>query len=77
MSHRTSPSQQVFDTTRWQRASSCGPNGGNCVEVNASTPGLVGVRDSKRITGNVVLRFDANAWSDFLREMRAGSFDRE
>ncbi|MFC7342777.1 DUF397 domain-containing protein [Saccharopolyspora griseoalba] len=77
MSHQVSPSQQVFGTTGWRRASLCGPNGGNCVEVNASLPGLVGVRDSKRLTGDVVLRFNSNSWSRFLQEARSGIFDRE
>ena len=77
MSHQTSPSDQVFGATGWKRASLCGPNGGNCVEVNASLQESVGVRDSKRLTGDVILRFDANAWSHFLQDMRAGTFDRE
>lgn len=77
MRHENPASQQVFGATGWRRASLCGPNGGNCVEVNAKNPGYVGVRDSKRLTGEVILQFDASAWTRFLTGMRAGTFDRD
>lgn len=76
MPHELSPTQQVFGAAGWQRASLCGPNGGNCVEVNVKNPGYVGVRDSKRLTGEVILQFDASTWTRFLTDMRAGTFDR-
>ncbi|MEV4644671.1 DUF397 domain-containing protein [Saccharopolyspora sp. NPDC049357] len=68
----TSP---AFSATGWASASACGPNGGNCVEVNLTAPGRVGVRDSKRLTGDVLLNFDTSSWSRFLTDMRAGTFD--
>ncbi|TDD06177.1 DUF397 domain-containing protein [Saccharopolyspora terrae] len=65
----------AFSATGWASASACGPNGGNCVEVNLTVPGRVGVRDTKRFTGDVLLNFDTTSWNRFLTDMRAGSFD--
>lgn len=48
----------------WRTARRCGPNGGNCVEVNV-TPDAVGVRDSKP-TNRPVLMFDRAAWRSFV-----------
>jgi hypothetical protein len=67
----------AFSATGWASASACGPNGGNCVEVNLTVPGRVGVRDTKRFTGDVLLNFDTTSWNRFLTDMRAGSFDIE
>jgi hypothetical protein len=49
----------------WRRASFCGPNGGNCVEVRLGERGAVGVRDSKVGTGPV-LAFTSGQWRMFL-----------
>jgi hypothetical protein len=60
--------------TGWTAAASCGPNGGNCVEVNLHTPGTIGVRDGTR-PGDPVLTFPAVPWRAFLAAARAGRFD--
>lgn len=75
MLHPEPNENPVFSATGWGSASACGPNGGNCVEVNLTAPGRVAVRDSKRLTGNVLLDFDTASWSRFLAGMRAGVFD--
>ncbi|MGP4018684.1 DUF397 domain-containing protein [Saccharopolyspora sp. 5N708] len=76
MCHRESASRPSFDQKAWRATSSCGPNGGNCVEVNRSVPPRVGVRDSKGLTGDVVLDFDTTTWTSFLDATRSGRFDR-
>lgn len=54
----------------WRTAQRCGPNGGNCVEVNlGSRTGVVGVRDTKP-AASPVLVFGAAAWSAFLSTTR-------
>ncbi|MFD9685769.1 DUF397 domain-containing protein [Kitasatospora sp. NPDC059088] len=53
--------------------SSYGSNGGQCVEVSGSMPGLVPVRDSKDPQGPR-LAFPADAWRSFLTAVRAGEF---
>lgn len=54
----------------WRTARRCGPNGGNCVEVNlGGRAGVVGVRDTKPVDGPVLL-FGAAAWSAFLSSTR-------
>ncbi|WP_277954635.1 DUF397 domain-containing protein [Saccharopolyspora soli] len=76
MHHRDPSSRELLAPQGWRTAASCGPNGGNCVEVNLSTPGRVGVRDSKGLTGDVVLDFNTAAWTGFLAATRSGRFDR-
>lgn len=50
----------------WRSATRCGPNGGNCVEVNlASGVRIVGIRDSKPGHGPV-LTFGPASWRSFL-----------
>ncbi|MFD5552658.1 DUF397 domain-containing protein [Streptomyces sp. NPDC127068] len=48
----------------WFKSSHSGTQGGQCVEVAAST-GVVHVRDSKTATGPV-LRVSPHAWADFV-----------
>lgn len=55
----------------WRSAEFCGPNGGNCVEVNLGVRGVVGVRDSKPRSGPV-LAFDGAGWGAFLTATRSG-----
>lgn len=55
----------AFPVASWRRANRCGPNGGNCVEVNLGAPGAVGVRDSKRGDGPALV-FPRPRWADFL-----------
>lgn len=47
---------------------------GWCVEVADNISGVVGVRDSKDVTGPV-LSFSPTDWSAFVGAARAGSFD--
>jgi hypothetical protein len=64
-----------FPTDQWQSPAWCGPNGGNCVQVNMGANGIVGLRDSK-LSDEVVLVFDDEEWKAFLAAARAGQFDR-
>lgn len=59
----------------WKTARACGPNGGNCVEVNLTSPNAVGVRDTKRWTGDVELAVSPASWQTFLGSARTGRFD--
>ena len=72
---RTTPDRAGFPAHAWRRPSACGPNSGNCVEVNLGADGLVGVRDSK-LAGSPVLVFDRDEWTGFLAAVRRGEFDR-
>ena len=51
----------VFAPNGWETSAFCGPNGGNCVEVNLRTEGLVGLRDGKLSDGPVLV-FDDDEW---------------
>ncbi|MFE2728412.1 DUF397 domain-containing protein [Kitasatospora sp. NPDC059327] len=53
--------------------SSYSNNGGNCVEVSASFPGAVPVRDSKHPEGPALV-FPADAWQSFVAGVRSGDF---
>ncbi|MFF1902724.1 DUF397 domain-containing protein [Kitasatospora sp. NPDC058218] len=53
--------------------SSYSTNGGECLEVSASFPGAVPVRDSKDPEGPALV-FPAKAWQSFLAAVRAGEF---
>jgi hypothetical protein len=48
---------------------------GNCVEVASLPEGVVGVRDSKDVTGPV-LRFTPDEWHAFVGGVVNGEFDR-
>ncbi|MFL6122934.1 DUF397 domain-containing protein [Actinophytocola sp.] len=62
-------SGKPFPEHGWRRAEFCGPNGGNCVEVNLVARGVVvGVRDSK-VGGGPVLTFSGGQWRSFLAAM--------
>lgn len=64
----------VFSFSGWKHASACGPDGGNCVEVNLSVAGLVAVRDSKPPRFPVFVVGD-DEWRSFLTAARAGQYD--
>ncbi|MBW4702231.1 MULTISPECIES: DUF397 domain-containing protein [unclassified Micromonospora] len=49
----------------WHKSTRSSGNGGDCVEVAANLPGVVGVRDSKDEAGPV-LSFAPAAWRSFL-----------
>ncbi|MGH3629181.1 MAG: DUF397 domain-containing protein [Sciscionella sp.] len=66
--------EHAFAPDAWQRPAFCGPNGGNCVEVNLSDGSLIGLRDSKS-ANSPVLAFDSQEWSAFLEAVRGGQFD--
>lgn len=69
------PTTSYFPRHGWTAANRCGPNGGNCVEVNhPAAGGHVGVRDSKNIADGVLV-FDAEQWRSFLSRTRDGAFD--
>lgn len=64
----------VFSPDDWKRAATCGPDGGNCVEVNLSLAGVVALRDSKRSRSPVLVVGD-HEWRSFLTAARAGQYD--
>ncbi|MER7701847.1 DUF397 domain-containing protein [Kitasatospora sp. NPDC097605] len=53
--------------------SSYSGNGGNCVEVSASFPGAVPVRDSKDPEGPALV-FPISDWHAFIAGVQAGEF---
>jgi hypothetical protein len=65
----------VLPDDAWESAEFCGPNGGNCVEVNLGARGVAGVRDSKPVAGPV-LAFGDTGWAAFLAATRSGRLDR-
>ena len=64
-----------FAADRWEKPLLCSGDGDNCVEVNRSPGGAVGIRDSKS-SESPVLVFTAAEWGDFLRSARAGQYGR-
>lgn len=66
--HGSAPS---FPVDGWRTANRCGPDGGNCVEVNLAgrdaTGGIdiVGIRDSKPVSGPALV-FGGPGWRAFL-----------
>jgi hypothetical protein len=65
----------AFPRYAWRTAATCGPNGGNCVEVNLDVRGLAGLRDSKAVTG-AVLGFGGEGWAAFVDAAKSGRLDR-
>ncbi|MFH8382658.1 DUF397 domain-containing protein [Kitasatospora sp. NPDC018058] len=53
--------------------SSYSSNGGQCIEVSNSMPGVVPVRDSKDPQGPALV-FQADAWHSFVTAVRSGEF---
>ncbi|KAA2267194.1 DUF397 domain-containing protein [Solihabitans fulvus] len=58
----------------WLSSGQCGPDGGNCVQLNLGFPGVVGIRDSKPSAGPVLV-FPRDGWAAFLAAARIGRFD--
>lgn len=62
-----------LSTARWRKSSySDGQQGGACVEVCDDFPGTVPVRDSKHMTGPVLV-LDGAAWQPFVNSVKRGS----
>jgi Domain of unknown function (DUF397) len=57
----------------WRTSTHSGGNG-NCVEVAANLPGVVGVRDSKDRSGPVLI-FGYAVWETFTAQLRDGALD--
>ncbi|MFD3695999.1 DUF397 domain-containing protein [Streptomyces sp. NPDC058646] len=55
----------------WRKSSFSNGDGGDCVEVSDSLPGVVPVRDSKLAGNGPVLAFRAAAWVSFVRDVRS------
>ncbi|MCX5068139.1 DUF397 domain-containing protein [Micromonospora lupini] len=53
---------------RWRKSSRSSGNGGNCVEVAANLPGVIGIRDSKDPSGPA-LTFGPTAWRAFVTHL--------
>jgi hypothetical protein len=65
----------MADVTRvmWRKSSYSSGNGGNCVEVSSSLPGIIAVRDSKNVPGPH-LEVTDQAWSAFVTGIKVGEF---
>ncbi|MER6149625.1 DUF397 domain-containing protein [Streptomyces hirsutus] len=62
-----------MSTARWRKSSySGGEQGDECVEVCNDFPGTVPVRDSKNLTGPVMM-LDGAAWRPFVNSVKDGS----
>lgn len=61
-------------TVVWRKSTRSASGGNECVEV-AFGPAAVLIRDSKDPTGGH-LRVDPIAWTDFVRGVKEGRFDR-
>jgi hypothetical protein len=72
--HSATSAFPVLPVDGWRTSSRCGPNGGNCVEVNLA-PGqiVVGVRDTKPSSGPVLM-FGSAGWRSFVSAATAGGF---
>lgn len=62
-----------FSGVKWFKSSHSGGRT-DCVEVAWLADGLVGVRDSKNISGPALV-FDSEVWGSFANGLRAGGFD--
>lgn len=55
----------------WRKSTYSNTNGGNCIEIADTFPGVVPVRDSK-VPGGPALVFPASSWSSFISAVRGG-----
>ncbi|WP_329137348.1 DUF397 domain-containing protein [Streptomyces sp. NBC_00670] len=61
-----------LNTARWRKSSySGGQQGAECVEVCGDFPGAVPVRDSKNVTGPVLVLTET-AWQPFVDGLKGG-----
>jgi hypothetical protein len=56
----------------WRKSSYSGGNGGDCVEVAATPPTAIAVRDSKDPDGPKLV-FTPAAWAAFTQTLRTGT----
>jgi hypothetical protein len=56
----------------WRKSSYSGSNGGDCVEVAATLPDAIAVRDSKDPDGPKLI-FTPAAWAAFTATIRTGA----
>ena len=63
-----------IDHAAWRKSTYSGGNGGDCVEVARSLPGIVAVRDSKDPRGPV-LTFAPAEWAAFTAGVKSGQLD--
>ncbi len=61
-------------TAVWRTSTYSSGNGGQCVEVASSLPGVVALRDSKDPSGPA-LTFTPDEWQAFIAGARAREFD--
>jgi uncharacterized protein DUF397 len=65
----------ALPASSWKSATFCGPNGGNCVEVNLGIRKFAGVRDSKSPTSPALV-LAGETWSAFLAITKSGRIER-
>ena len=53
----------------WHKSTRSSANGGDCVEVSANLPYVIGVRDSKDRQGPVLV-FDKAVWASFVESLK-------
>ena len=59
----------------WRKSARSSSEGQNCVEVAASLPGIVAVRDSAHPAGPALV-VTPRSWMAFIRAVQAGTFAR-
>ncbi|MEU4902412.1 DUF397 domain-containing protein [Streptomyces sp. NPDC022067] len=59
-----------LSTVAWRKSSYSNNDGGMCVEVADSLPGIVPVRDSKNPDGPVLI-FSNDSWSTFIATLKS------
>lgn len=67
---RISSSDYDLSTAIWHKSTYSGGDGGNCLEVAITHPGIVPVRDSKMADGPALV-FRTAAWAAFIEDLRS------
>ncbi|MFF2811041.1 DUF397 domain-containing protein [Streptomyces sp. NPDC058000] len=60
-----------LNTATWRKSTYSNGDGGECIEVSDTLPGLVPVRDSKTPYGPALV-FPAAGWSAFVAAVKSG-----